>query len=386
MARTRYRSDPTAAVILFAMLAALMFYFFSIPELSRQEILPPISSYNNTWLSAAPGNIPTQATATDTMTLNFPSIEVDNTLVSEPQLLSNQFAVFTGVYSSQPQTLSFTVDNINDVSDARLSFAVSSKGGDGVLSVIVNGQSVYSSEPFLGQNVIFTVPSSALRDGANTVEFTVSSPGFKFWRRNSYVISNTVLSLVSFSSTRATVIQSFSLSNEEVANAQNAELMMFARTEAAGNLEININGVTLFKGSPNPTFQIEVPVNSLRTGQNTVTFGADRGGKFDLSFVQIDIQTETVEEGVNYFFTIDSTDWERVQTGVFTCELIIRKNTGAETVLTQLNSFSRSYSFSPAGEIRANVCDQLIEGSNKITLSATEPLTLAQVSVGINPR
>jgi len=113
----KYRSDPAAAVILLTILASIIFYLFSVPEVTRLDILGDISSYNNTWLSASPGDIPIDDISDDTKTISFPSIVLDNTLRSDPLLLSNQFSVSAGVYSSLPQALSFSIDNLGDVSD-----------------------------------------------------------------------------------------------------------------------------------------------------------------------------------------------------------------------------------------------------------------------------
>lgn len=384
MARTRYRSDPTAAVILLTILAAIVFYLFSIPEVTRQDILGEVSTYNNTWLSAQPGEIVADASTMDFKEINIATTSVSNVLTAESVLLSNQFTTSAGVYSTDPETLSFNIDSLAEVSTANIAFTVSSKSGDGALTVSVNGRDIYSSEPALAERVSIEIPPNVLHSGPNTVIFSVEGPGLKFWQRNEYLLTAANAELEVFGASTANIEHSFSLSGDEASNADGAELTMFSRQNSPGNLEVEMNGDLLFRGIPSPTFQLDVPVESIRSGQNTISFSVSEGGAYDLSFITLRVDTETVEGGSNYFFSIDSRDWSRVRSGEFTCELLIRKTSGADTVVAKLNAFSRSYTFVD-GEVEADVCDQLEEGSNKLTLSASEDLDLTLVRVGIKP-
>jgi len=380
----KHKGDPVAAVILLIMIASLVFYLFSIPEEVRQEILPPMLTYNNTWLVASSGVVPTDDDVSDVKMLSFPSITLDNTLRSEPTLLSNQFLISSGVYSLGFETLSFNIEDVDKISDAKVSFLITGKEGSGQLGISINGQRTYSAGPGKEQ-IIISLPKHVLQNGINYIQFTVTSPGLKIWQKNSYSLSSVNLHSNKYSSSLDSLSQSFSLSDEEVVNAESAELNMYVHSfPTAASLDINLNGVTLFKGVPASTFSLDIPANLLKTGQNQLTFSAGEGGSFGLSFVVLKVKTKTIEGGLNYFFTISSYDWNKVQGGAYTCEMVVRKTTGSSSAIIQLNSHTKSYYFS-GGQVMADVCDYLQEGSNKLTVTSDEPLTLAEISVGIRP-
>ncbi len=381
-----YRHDPVAAVILLTILAALFFYIFSVPTEVREELLPSTVTYENTWLTSSPGGVPIQKAEIDFKLVTFPTTTVDNTLKAEPTLLSNQFSVSSGVYSAVPQAFSFNIDDTAAVYDVRVPLTVAGKSGSGRLEASLNGQKIYSASNVIGEQAVIIIPTHLLQTGANSLTFSASSPGFKFWQSNSYVLSSATIEISRYSSNQASVARPFSLSSDEAANIESSELTMFVRrlSTVSTNLEVGLNGATLFSGIPPSTFSVDVPTNLLKSGQNDITFSVDEEGKYEMNFIVIRIQTETIKGGLDYFFTISSSDWRRVQGGAYTCEMLIRKTTGANSVVVQLNSHTGEYHFS-AGEVKVDVCEQLREGSNKISITSDEALDLADISVGIKP-
>lgn len=376
----KYQSDPVAALILLTILASIIFYLFSIPEVSRQDILPPVSSYSTTWLQAGPGPIGSDIQVTKEKKIGFPPVTLDNTLKSDSDLLSNQVSVSRALYGAQPETLFF--DFNSEKANPHLSFVVTSVRGNGLLTIKVNGQTIYSSTPAIGSLMDIVIPENSVIDGQNTLVISTSSPGFRFWQTNDYTLSSINIGYNKFSGDSSSVTNTFSLDQDIILD--NVDLTMFVKAHESSNLNIDINSLSVFSGKPTTSLSIGVDKGILKSGTNSITFAVDKGGDLDLSFIQLVADTKSASEAENYFFSIGSKDWKRVQSGEFVCDMVIKKTSGASSIDVEINSFTNNYKFAD-DIVQDSICDKLVEGSNVLSLDSDEALNVAEITVGLRP-
>ena len=179
-----YKYSSGAALIMLTMLIAILLFLFMVPTEVQEEYLGPSLKYNNSFLEASPGEVPVDRVSTDTRYVRFSTMNIDNTLQDEPEILSNQFTISSGTYSTTHNTVSFNINDLEDILDAKVQFTVMGREGSGNLKILLNGQVIYLASPALGEQVSVVLPTHLIQNGQNYIKITASSPGLKIWNSN----------------------------------------------------------------------------------------------------------------------------------------------------------------------------------------------------------
>jgi len=259
--------------------------------------------------------------------------------------------------------------------------------GNGPLKVKVNEVTVFSSEANRGDEFTVSVPSSVVRTGKNDVRFLTSSPGASFWKTNAYLVSGLALLTEEYDTEASVIDQSFSLSQSKLSRTQEATLTGSVITKGDKvKLKVSLNGYKLFEGTPGASLNLDIPTAMLREGSNTVTWSVERGGKYDIEFARINLDTLDVtgDTTADYSFDVSKKNGNfLIQHADAVCQLYIKKHSGtADDITTQLNQYTLKYHFG-ASEVNADVCNYLYEGSNSISLSTDDELLLSKLYIAI---
>ncbi len=157
----------------------------------------------------------------------------------------------------------------------RLKFYVQDTNKYGRLVVKWNGKVFFSDFADRGNYNIFI--NSSYVKSSNTLEMYAEGPGALFWASTVYILKSVELNL-EYGPER---IIAFQMVPDEISAFDRASLSFWADGE--GTLEIKVNGVTAYRGSPKGASEVEfsyldVPLNS---GNNILTF-IDREGVYSI--------------------------------------------------------------------------------------------------------
>lgn len=207
--------------------------------------------------------------------------------VSEKKSFTVQKGLFTDNYKRFVGVL--TDEQFSTVKGGFIDIIVDDTNFAENLIVEFNGEEVYNDKPDLGKLTINL--DEAQIQKTNTVVIKAASPGWRFWRTNSYDINDAKFGIdyqgISFKDL------SFSLTSTEVDNFKYG-ILSFRITDYNANLlnnmVIKINDQTLFRGVPtlnyfSKTFGTEI---SLRT-DNTISFSLEKDAFYELADVTLKI-------------------------------------------------------------------------------------------------
>ena len=184
----RGQGSAAGLVILLVILAGIVAYALMVPEEELRKLgVPP--GAEKTLLDVAPGRVAAVKETFRYFEHDLPIITIDNRPKPSTALLRVRQEIKRGLGVEQPAALSFDIPDEN-LAGVQLEFTVESKLGDGNIDVHLNNQPIWFSPFNTGQKAQIELPLSTLLEGKNNLEISVSSPGWKFWQRNSYTLLN----------------------------------------------------------------------------------------------------------------------------------------------------------------------------------------------------
>lgn len=216
---------------------------------------------------------------------------------------SNDFLVERSVFSSNPFSLDFLINDVDNVDNLILTFQV--EQAESNLRIYLNNRQVYSGQA-TDFNQLIPIDTVNLVSGVNYLRFETDSPGIAFWNKNTYQLSNVELKADVLETGQLESHAIFELRENEVDNLERIRLRYFPDCdEEDGRLSAYINGDRLFSKFPDcDVLNFEtIPESMIRVGQNTLRFEATQGS-FLIDRVQIQTELEE-DEGYTYFFEIN---------------------------------------------------------------------------------
>ena len=244
------------------------------------ETTEVLSNFNQTLVLAYPGTL--SVNALSTRNFELPSVTVGGKVQSKVLETVTSLFVDSTVFKQNVQTVDFDISNVNDIQGLLLSFNI--KKADGILFVDLNGVRIYADEITSANIPPISIKKSLLKDGRNTLSFSVSKPGLLFWSTNSYILEN-IQVIGSVSSTQALSASStLFLTTTESTNIEKGTLRFLADCSgsARGTLSIKINGNTIFSGMPDcgVVRPLTFSPDYIYDGENSVVFSIDTGSYF----------------------------------------------------------------------------------------------------------
>ncbi|MFQ5620833.1 MAG: hypothetical protein ACE5FT_03245 [Candidatus Nanoarchaeia archaeon] len=213
----------------------------------------------------------------------------------------NPFSVEKAIFSGEPISKTFSLQNLDNVDNVLLTFG--SPIREGRLSIYLNGQLLSQIQPTRGAIAPLTLKRSLLQK-ENTLTFEVSSPGWKIWSVNTWQIENARVLADLSDPSKQSAFTTLTMSPVEQRNALSAKLRFTASCDpfAVGPVEIMINGKRIYQAIPDcETVNVaNVDPSALIEGTNNVVFRA-LDGEYRLDNMELVTELKDVHTFVEYF-------------------------------------------------------------------------------------
>ena len=376
------------AAILVAIIAGLIIlYIVFLPSSEREKIIQKRTTEtttggksSNVLLKAFPGMLSTSSGLEDEK--QIPNIFLVETTNAKELEKINPFIVRSGWFDKKAKKIDFGLEDPGNTDNVVVSFTA--KKREGILTIKLNNVVVFENE--LTSDIIEPVKlDKKLLEKTNSLEFSVSSVGLKFWTTNEYSLENVRIIGDITDTSKQESTNLFTLSDSEFSSMDKATLKFIpycGNVNDIGTLDIYINNKKLFSSVPvcDNAYKQSIPKSALNEGENNIVFKTSKGS---YSVEQIRIALEFKEPAVKtYFFEIGSNTFKRVRDGnadaVLTIKFVDDKkqkrakldvNGHAETIETDKTTFSK------------NINNKVSEGNNYVRLEPLEDIEVVELKI-----
>src|SRR3989338_5604835 len=364
------------AALLVAIISCLIIlYIVFLPTADKEKLLnpsgqPTTAQQSKLLLDVVPGTLNTQGNLENDK--KIPDIFLIETTNAVEIKKFNPFIVRNGLFDTKIYTMDFEITDPENTDNVVLAFTAKKK--QGILAIKLNNQIIFENE--ITNSITEPVKlDKGLLAKTNTLEFSVSSVGLKFWTTNEYSFENVRIIGDITDRTKQESNNVFEITESEFASLDKVTLKFTPYCSAVddvGILDIFANDKKLFSSVPvcDRPYKQSVPKSLLNEGSNNIIFKTNKGS---YSVEQISASLEFKDtKAKTYFFEVspelysnikdgtdvmvsmkftDSTDQKRLKMDV---------NGKLETVETSKGTFSKS------------IASKLTSGNNYITLEPLE--------------
>ena len=377
------------AALLIAIIAGLIIlYIIFLPDSEREQILDNGENLDGgtgtgagSLLKVAPGALSTSSDLESEKSL--PDIFLQESVNAKEIASTNPFIVQNGWFNKKDFKWDFDLEN-TDVDNAVLSFTTKKRSGE--LAIKLNNDLIFESE--ITKDIInpIKLDRKKLMD-SNTLEFSVSSVGAKFWSTNEYSLDNIKIIGDITDKSRQESENIFVITENELQAADLANLKFIPYCSSVrdiSNLEIYVNNKKVFSNNPvcDKPYNQAIPKNVLNAGENNIVFKTKKG---TYSIEQIRISLDYKEPKTKtYYFQVSDEAFTRIRNGdanvVVTIKLIddgkqkrvkMDINGKAETVDTSKSVFTEK------------INTKISKGNNYIRLEPFEDVEIVELLVDL---
>lgn len=210
-------------------------------------------------------------------------------------------AVKRSLFDNQPRLLVLGLDDPENTKNVLIDFVV--KKGTGDLVVKFNDEEIYEGYIFGGNIEPIKVKDDLLQK-TNLIEFSVSSPGLKFWRTNEYYIEKVKAVGTITDVSHLITKNKFYIAEDELRTAKKIELKYYPSCDPKkiGPLVIKINNQDVYSGTPvcNIKNHIEFGSELIHKGDNDIIFSTTKGD-YEINRIDLSSEIEKKEDYVYYF-------------------------------------------------------------------------------------
>lgn len=223
--------------------------------------------------------------------------------------------VKNGVFARRDLVMEFYADRQSD--NFLLSFNVD-QAGHAPLQVWVNDHLVYERPVREPSPSPIPIPVDFLVEGTNTITMRTSDTGLAFWRSNTYLLHNVLISADVIDDSSAAAQQIFTISEEELGAFDSARIEFVPECDQkrAQRLIVHVNS-RLYRTPDNKTEELpnvvysglpdcgvvlrsELSKDMFRVGENRVLF-ASQGGEYVISRAKVVLKLKQDDYPVYYF-------------------------------------------------------------------------------------
>ena len=378
------------AAILVAIIAGLIIlYIVFLPTAERERLVrdrttetPSGEEKSNVLLKVFPGMLSTSKGLEDEKSL--PNIFLVETTNAKELEKINPFVARNGLFDKNTKKVDFELEDPDNTDNVVLSFTA--KKRNGILMIKLNGESIFENE--LTSDIIEPVRlSKKLLEKTNSLEFSVSSVGAKFWTTNEYSLENVKIIGDITDTSRQESTNIFTLGESEFSSMDKATLKFIpycGNVNELGTLDIFVNNKKLFSSVPvcNNAYKQSIPKSTLNEGENNIVFKTNKGSySVEQIRIAIDFKEPTVK---TYFFEIGKDTFKKISEGkgnvILTIKFVDGKkqkrakidiNGKIETIETEKMLFSK------------NINNKISEGNNFIRLEPFEDIEIVELRVEV---
>ena len=379
------------AAILVAIIAGLIIlYIIFLPASERERIVgggkePPSGGVGgeetpNVLLKVFPGMLSiAKGLENDKSITNIFLVETTNAKELER---INPFIVRSGWFDKKDRKIDFQLNDPDNTDNVVVSFTTKKRSG--ILTVKLNGVVIFENE--LASSVAEPVKLDKKMLGkTNSLEFSVSSVGAKFWTTNEYSFENVKIigDITDTSKQQSTNI--FTLSESEFSSVDKATLKFIpycGNVNEVGALDIFINNRKLFSTVPkcSDPYKQSVPKGYLNEGENNIIFKTNKGS---YSVEQIKLSLEFKEPQLKtYFFEISPTVYKEIVKGSKNVEAALKFTEDKKKKRVKLDINGRIDAFETDKQSFTRIISNKIsEGNNFIRLEPLEDIEVVELRV-----
>lgn len=389
-ANSRSGQGGMNAAILVAIIAGLIIlYIIFLPASEREKVISEEAEkatsgeeISNVLLKTNPGLL---TTAKDLESeKGIPNIFLVETTNAKELERINPFIVRSGWFDKKTKKIDFELDDHENTDNVMLSFTTKKRSG--ILTIKLNNEIVFENE--LASDIIEPVKLGKSRLGkANSLEFSVSSVGAKFWTTNEYSLENVKIIGDITDTSKQESANLFTISSSEHSSMDRATLKFIpycGNVNELGTLDIFVNNKKLFSAVPvcDNAYKQPIPKSVLNEGENNIVFKTSKGS---YSVEQIKIALEFKEPTVKtYYFEVDGSTFKKIRSGDKGVDLTLKfvedkkqkrlkldVNGHFEALETDKMSFTRKIS------------NKVSEGNNYVRIEPLEDVEVAELRVEV---
>lgn len=205
------------------------------------------------------------------------------------------------IFDSQPKSWEIALEDPKNTKNILIDFVVTK--GEGDLLVKFNGQEVFEGAVSGGNIAPISIENELLKKN-NAIEFSVSSPGFMFWKTNQYYIDKIKAVATLYDSSHLSTKNTFYISEDEFKDADKISMKYYPACDSKkiGPLTIKVNTDSVYSGTPvcNIENQIEFGPERVRQGDNELVFSTTYG-EYEINRIDLKADVEEKEDYVYYF-------------------------------------------------------------------------------------
>lgn len=212
-------------------------------------------------------------------TIEFNSFEVSY-VSSEAKVGYVSGEISNGVFGKEEKRIGFQVSDPDEAFEVFIDLSNQEANYYGKMIILVNGKEIYSDYPPVGEKLIGFDTNILQKD--NILEVKAESSGWRIWAPTVYDFNINVI--VNYFG-KKTKRFNFELNDLETKYMNRARVVVFGDRKGVGNLNVFVNGVTVFSGVT--TVYKDFPTSVLKTGNNTIEFSTEVNTTYDISSAQV---------------------------------------------------------------------------------------------------
>ncbi len=304
------------AVLIIVITALILLYILFLPPAERAKLLDESTDDDSDTVTEAdllvknPGRLDYLKDLS--LEYSLPSFNLYSTTGSA--LLKDFSSVYVkkSLFSEEKQNLDFTIEDYNQTKNVKLSFKKDKSKGR--LLIKINDEPLYQQYVDKTYPDAISIPAEELREGINTLEFSVSSPGLLFFITNEYSLSDIKITADVTDVSKLQNKQVFFIREQERTNLDYATLtfMTNCKTRDTGELKVFVNYQSIYEGVPECSMPVKITISkdNIISGENRLRF-LSSGGSYIID--RIIVRTYLKEPVyTTYYFEINDEDYSDI--------------------------------------------------------------------------
>lgn len=319
MKNKRGQSGLSAAILVAIISGLIILYIMFLPAEEREKLFENKSDSDGSTkvnesegmvlLSENPGRLDTVGKVEDKYIPNVYLYETTNAKVLEKITPIN---VRNGWFDKKIKTVQFDLEDLDNTGNVIISFTASKRKG--LLTIKLNEVVVYEFEPTSINVEPIPLPKNILQP-TNTLEFSVSGVGIRFWDTNEYALENIGIIGDITDISRQQSRNTFELTASEYLNLKKADMRFIpycSNVANVGRLDILVNSRNVYSSVPVCDDRAIIPIlGDLREGENNVVFKTNKGS-YSIEQIKIDLEVKEVPT-VKYFYEVGDEDYDDIK-------------------------------------------------------------------------
>jgi len=393
----RKAQGGTNAAVLVAVIAGLIIlYILFLPASEREALLENKSvsktgsssseSDEDTLLREFPGRLSTVEGIIDK---TIPNIFLFEKTDAKELERINPIVVRNGMFDEKTRTVSFSINDLENTDNVILSFKANKH--EGTLAIKLNSEIVYEKD-ISGETVAPIRLNRNLLLDRNTLEFSTSSVGFRFWKTNEYNLDEIRIVGDITDKSKQESRNVFTITGTELFNIERADLRFvpYCRNEAeVGVLDILVNNRNVFSAVPvcEDAYRQPIPIGILNSGENRIIFRTNQGS-YSVEQIKVDFVEREVKTNV-YFFEVNDSMVTDIEDGDINIILTIEFTEDRRNKRADLNVNDRLSSIDTEDRIFTKTLndgtdpDFIEEGNNFIEIKPRTRLDIVEIKVEV---